>query len=172
MQLPSFPPNLLSFLFPFPFNLITHHLEVQGFIFFFLQMHPLLFFSASFIMYMSTCFQNNHFIQPVQWKKKSVKSVARFPVDKTSSWLTGCFTYQLCWHYLDVAFVSFFSPFIEPTLITLVLTFLVFLLSPPTFDYLNSSIYKCILQSIYLICVLSGLAQVHRLFVLIFKVCA
>lgn len=67
-------------------------MEVPG-IFFFFSKYILYFFSLP--LPLSTCFQNNHFIQSIQWKKESVKSVARFPVDKTNSWLTRCFTYQL-----------------------------------------------------------------------------
>lgn len=95
----------------FNFHLITYHLESQGF--FLSQIQPLFFFSASVIMCMSTCFQNSHFIQSIQWKKKSVKSVARFPVDKTSSWLTRYFSYQLFVlalfrHSLCLLFFSFY----------------------------------------------------------------
>ena len=77
------------------------------------QIQALFFLSACVITVMSTCFQNNHFIQSIQWKKKSVKSVARFPVDKTFSWLTRCFPYQLSVlalfrHSLCLLFFSFY----------------------------------------------------------------
>lgn len=93
MQLNSFPQSLLSLLFSAHFNLITHHLEVQGFLSF--PNTSFIFLLCLFYYVYVNMLPNNHFIQSAQWKKKSVKSVARFPVDKTSSWLTRCFTYQL-----------------------------------------------------------------------------
>lgn len=76
-----------------PFNLITHHLEVPG-----------IFFFSKFILYFFLCLfhyvcqhaskATTSFTQFSE-KKKSIKSVARFPADKISSWLTRCFTYQL-----------------------------------------------------------------------------
>lgn len=76
------------------FNLINWHLEVPG-IFFFFSKYILNFSSLplSFCVSQHAPQQLLHSLNSV--KNKSIKSVARFLVDKICSWLTRCFTYWL-----------------------------------------------------------------------------